>query len=133
MPYAENQIKDAPSFGSDDTLSPENEQEIYSHYDLQLSTEESPTGYASSRDSRETVGQETLATTDSAGADVRRPDAAPNTGFAATEDGAQAGVVLSEEELQVGKRQVESGQALPFMHLAGIVATVKTKSSSSGG
>lgn len=37
-----------PSFGTDDSLSPDDEQSIYDYYGMQRSTQSSPTGYAGS-------------------------------------------------------------------------------------
>src|SRR5438270_6099097 len=48
VPYGEDQIKNAPSYGSDDELSPDDEQQVYSYYGLDRTTAPSPTGLASS-------------------------------------------------------------------------------------
>jgi uncharacterized protein (TIGR02271 family) len=86
VPYSEDQIKGGPSFGTTDNLSPDDEQQIYSYYGMQRSTATSPTGYAAGG------GPSTT-----------------GTGTRITE-GTQD-MTLSEEELQVGKRQEEAGRA----------------------
>jgi len=93
VPYSEDQIKDAPSFGADDELSPDNEQEIYSYYGLDRSTSASPTGLAPGESTAATGGYTTDTTTNY------------DTGTS----GNTESVRLHEEELQVGKRQVEAG------------------------
>jgi len=93
VPYSQDQIKDAPSFGADDELSPDNEQEIYSYYGLDRSTSASPTGLAPGESTAATGGYTTDTTTNY------------DTGTS----GNTESVRLHEEELQVGKRQVEAG------------------------
>jgi uncharacterized protein (TIGR02271 family) len=90
VPYAEDQIKDAPSFATDAELTPEDEDQIYAFFGIDRSTSASPSGLPSG-----TSGQG-LATSDS------------ELAGRATDD--QAKVTLSEEELQVGKREVEAGR-----------------------
>lgn len=80
VPYSQDQIKGGPSFGTDDSLSPDDEQSIYDYYGMQRSTQSSPTGYAAGG------GPSTTGT----GQDKQD-------------------LKLSEEELQVGKRQVQTG------------------------
>jgi len=46
VPYSEDQIKGAPSFGTDSELTPEQEDQIYDYYGLDRSTSPSPTGLA---------------------------------------------------------------------------------------
>jgi uncharacterized protein (TIGR02271 family) len=89
VPYSEDQIKDAPSFGSDDVLSPEDEEEIYSYYGFDRSTSSSPSGLPE--------GESGVGTNYATGrTDLSQED--------------QRSIQLSEEELQVGKRQVEAGR-----------------------
>ena len=90
VPYSEGQIKDAPSFATDVELTPEDEDQIYAFYGIDRSTTASPTGLPTG------TGDQGVAT---AGTEL--------TGRA-TDD--QANVTLSEEELQVGKREVEAGR-----------------------
>jgi len=103
VPYPESQVKDAPSYGTDDELSPADEDQIYSYYGLDRSTAPSPTGLA--------TGTGTAAdTTDTGYTDTM------TTGTGYTDTGTnvtnqdQVNVPLSEEQLQVGKRQVEAGR-----------------------
>jgi uncharacterized protein (TIGR02271 family) len=96
VPFDESQIKDAPSFSADHELTPDEEDQIYQYYGVQRSTAASPTGLsAGAADSASTA---TAASQDYAavGSDV--------TG------GNEQQVTLSEEELQVGKREVEAGR-----------------------
>jgi uncharacterized protein (TIGR02271 family) len=90
VPYASDQIKDGPSFSTDAELSPDDENQIYDYYGLQRSTAQSPTGYAAGG------GPSTTVQTMSPGATATGQD--------------QIDVPLSEEELQVGKREVEAGR-----------------------
>lgn len=94
VPYSKDQIKDAPSFGTDDALTPENEDEIYSYYGLDRSTAPSPSGLPAGDSSTQTVRE-------AGGQDA--------TGDMPT-DPTHAEMTLSEEELVVGKRQVEYGR-----------------------
>jgi len=97
VPYPESQIKDAPSFPADQELSPDNESEIYDYYGLDRSTAPSPTGLSDGT-SDTTTTFDTAATTNTTAA----VDTATDTNDRA--------VTLSEEELQVGKREVEAGR-----------------------
>ncbi len=94
VPYGQDQIKDAPSFDTDAELSPSDEETIYSYYGLHRSTNASPTGYA-----------------DGSGvnADVET-SSAPGNSDATYGDRDRIEVPLAEEELTVGKRQVEAGR-----------------------
>jgi uncharacterized protein (TIGR02271 family) len=99
VPYDESQIKDAPSFGTDDELSPEDEDGIYSYYVIDRSTSASPTGLPTGGTG--TAGTEYKEST-SGDADSDRD---------ATRDANRdQSLTLHEEELQVGKREVESGR-----------------------
>lgn len=100
VPYSKDQIKDAPNFGTDDELSPENEDEIYSYYGIDRSTAGSPTGLPTGEDRG--VRTDT-ATTDYAASRTR------DTGYDGDTSRDQS-VTLHEEELQVGKREVEAGR-----------------------
>lgn len=82
IPYSQDLIKDAPSFSGDGELSPDDEEQIYSHFGIARSTAPSPTGYAAGTD----------------------------TGTAQTSDTGDRSMKLSEEELQVGKRPVQEGE-----------------------
>lgn len=102
VPYDESKIKDAPSFGADDELSPDDEDGIYSYYGVDRSIGQSPTGLPAG----EQTGGYTTTDTDTrdyqtTGTDTRDYD---------TSGTGERGMKLSEEQLQVGKRQVESGR-----------------------
>lgn len=90
VPYSADQIKDAPSFSNDDEFSPADEQRIYNHYGLERSTASSPTGYAAG-----TTGPGETET--------------GQTGQSFTGE-SEVRIPVHEEELQVGKRQVQAGQ-----------------------
>jgi uncharacterized protein (TIGR02271 family) len=86
VPYSKSQVKDAPDIDSDE-VSQETERELYSHYGLGYSERRSDTGL---------------------------PEGAPSpegtaTGRRGTAD--EAEMVRTEEELKVGKRDVEAGRA----------------------
>jgi uncharacterized protein (TIGR02271 family) len=104
VPYPESQIKDAPSFGTDYELSPDDENQIYQYYGLNRSTAPSPTGLATDTG--------TMGTTSTDMSDIGTDTATGYTGTNANVvDQDQISVPLSEEQLQVGKRQVQAGQA----------------------
>jgi uncharacterized protein (TIGR02271 family) len=95
VPFDQDQIKNAPSFSGDDELSPEQEDEIYSYYGEGRSTSESPSGLPA--DAGTGFSSSTTGT-------VGRTDYTTDN---ATDD---QSVILHEEELEVGKRQVEAGR-----------------------
>lgn len=99
VPYGQDQVKDAPSFGGNDELSPEDENQIYSYYGLDRSTAPSPTGLPSG---------ETTDTTDYTGQSSGYTGTGTTDGETLTDEG-EINVPVSEEELQVGKRQVDAG------------------------
>jgi len=122
VPFAEDQIKDAPSFGGDDEISPDAEDEIYSYYGMDRSTSASPTGLStgdtSSSFSGRDMGTEALESDSSyaaaSGADTGvtsdyTTSSSTDYGATGTDTDTQA-LSLSEEELQVGKREVEAGR-----------------------
>ncbi len=102
VPYDESKIKDAPSFSADDELSPADEDRIYTYYGVDRSTGQSPTGLPAG----EQAGGYT--TTDTNTRDYQATDT--NTRDYDTSGTGERGMKLSEEQLQVGKRQVESGR-----------------------
>ena len=83
VPYAKDQIKNAPDIDADE-LSQETEQDLYAHYGLSYSERRSDTGLPEG--GMPQAGRERVGTAD------------------------EAELVRSEEELQVGKRQVEAGR-----------------------
>ena len=80
VPYSKDQVKDAPDIDSDE-ISQDAEASLYSHYGLGYSEQRSDTGL---------------------------PEGAPDTPGDTT--GEQPSVTRSEEELRVGKRQVDAGR-----------------------
>jgi len=101
VPYSKDQIHGAPSFGTDAELSPEDEDSIYSYYNLDRSTAPSPTGLAGGgADTADTgTGFQDTGTTGADYASTSRDAGTDNQD-----------ITLSEEELRVGKRQVQAGQ-----------------------
>lgn len=83
VPYGQDQIKNGPSFDTSSSLSAGDEEQVYGYYGMRRSTESSPTGYAS------------------AGGPIKAQ--------VPTRTGNGQDMTLSEEELQVGKREVQSG------------------------
>jgi uncharacterized protein (TIGR02271 family) len=138
VPYSQDQIKDGPSFDTDATLSPQDEEQIYSFYGMSRSTATSPTGYAGgttdttdtgfSSDTTDTgfssgttdtgfstdttFGTDTDYTTGTADTGSYTTSGIGTNDFSTsrTDVTDETTVPLSEEELQVGKRQVERGQ-----------------------
>jgi uncharacterized protein (TIGR02271 family) len=111
-PFSEEQMKDAPSFGVDDELSPSDEEDIYSYYGLQRSTAPSPTG----------LGTDAMASdTTAATSDVGTTDSAAATDT--LEAGERERIPLSEETIDVGKKQVQTGQ----VRLRKVVKTEQTE------
>ena len=98
VPYDKAQVKDSPDIDSDE-LSQATEQDLYAYYGLEYSERRSDTGlpeadrYLGERDALDTgVGEGAV---DSAGDAAEGP----------------AALTRSEEELRVGKREVEAGRA----------------------
>jgi uncharacterized protein (TIGR02271 family) len=94
--YSQDIVKDAPSFDSDAELSPADEDSIYSYYNLDRSTSMSPAGLA--------PGEETATS-----ARTGQWDTTTTTRDYDTLDQDRETIPLAEEELQVGKRQVQAG------------------------
>ncbi len=112
VPYAESQIKGAPSFSGDDELSPADEDQIYSYYGVDRSTGQSlsglPAGEQTGRYTTTDTNARDYQTTDTNTRDYQSTDT--NTRDYDTSRTGERGMKLSEEQLQVGKRQVESGR-----------------------
>lgn len=100
VPYSKDQIEGAPSFDTDAEISPEEEQQVYSYYGLDRSTSASPTGLTSG-DSSTGSGF----TPPSGSGFSGTTDTSSNTGSS----GDEADIALSQEQLNVGKRQVQAG------------------------
>ncbi|HEX8918461.1 MAG TPA: PRC and DUF2382 domain-containing protein [Chloroflexota bacterium] len=92
VPYSEDHIKNAPSFSTNSELSPDDESTIYGYYGMQRSTDTSPTGYA-----------------DGGSGDSEYTDTTSNQ-YTGAGNQQEINVPVSEEELQVGTRQVEAGR-----------------------
>jgi len=98
VPYSADQIKDAPSFGGNEALSPDDESQVYSYYGLDRSTAPSPTGLPSG----ESTGTSDYSTAGTSSFGT-------STGTETLENAGEINVPVSEEELQVGKREVSAG------------------------
>jgi len=110
VPYTQDQINGGPSFDSDAELSPDDEQSIYSYYGMGRSTAQSPSGYASggTGDTYNTGTDYTSGTDTGAFTRDTTDTYATDTNTLDTND--QVEVPLSEEQVNVGKRQVQAGQ-----------------------
>ena len=98
VPYSKNQVKDSPDIDSDE-ISQETESRLYAHYGLEYSERRSDTGLPER--GRGSASPEEGADT---GLEAGAPDSPGDT-----TDGAPS-VTRSEEELRVGKREVEAGR-----------------------
>jgi uncharacterized protein (TIGR02271 family) len=108
IPYGEDQIKNAPSFASDDELSPEDENRIYSSFGLDRSTAPSPTGLASGQSGTTETATSSYGTSSGYGTGSSIDTSGTTSELASGQE--NINVPLSEEELAVGKRQVQAGQ-----------------------
>lgn len=99
VPFEQDQVKNAPSFSGDDELSPEQEDEIYSYYGEGRSTQESPSGLPAGGTGFTSGNADTYATGN-----------ATDTDYGSTDSDNDESMTLHEEELEVGKRQVQTGQ-----------------------
>lgn len=108
VPYSQDQISNAPSFGSDDELSPDDEQSIYSAYGMERTTSQSPTGMGT--DTGTGYNQDTTGTQDTTW--QAGQTGTQDTGWQSdqTSQSDQMEVPIVEEELAVGKREVQTGQ-----------------------
>jgi len=96
VPYSEDQIENAPNFPTDATLSASDEDQIYSYYGMDRSTQQSPTGYAAGGQ----TGTATTQTTDTTGSYGQTDLPSEPT---------EVDMTTSEEQVQVGKRTVQAG------------------------
>jgi uncharacterized protein (TIGR02271 family) len=110
VPFPESQIKDAPSFSADDELSPTDENGVYDYYGMQRSMSESPSGLAEGGENIN-AGTTGYTATDAA---TGTADLSGTTGYAGTDTSTgvnnEGTMALSEEDLTVGKREVEAGR-----------------------
>ena len=93
VPYAKQQVKNAPAMEADGSLSQDEEAQLYRHYGLDYSEHRSDSGLA--------VGTDRDADADTDHGTVGRDTSGPTTDNAMTR---------SEEELQVGTTQRERGR-----------------------
>jgi len=107
VPYAQDQVKDAPSYAADAQLSAADEDSIYNYYGIDRSTAPSPTGLAGTTGTAAT-GRMDDVRTETTGTGVRPGDVQDRADVTNQGD---VRVPLTEEQLQVGTRQVESGRA----------------------
>lgn len=110
VPYSSDQVRGAPSFASDQELSPSDEQQVYDYYGRGRETQTSPTGRAPASTAAYDAG--TYATTHVSSYADR--DAATDTMSTNASDlptpPTDVDLALSQEELEVGKRQVQAGE-----------------------
>jgi uncharacterized protein (TIGR02271 family) len=107
VPYSKDQIENAPSFDTDAEISPDEEQQIYSYFGLDRSTSASPTGLASG-ESAGTAGagfDNSTAFSGTTATDTSGINSSTNM----TSPDAETDIALSEEELEIGKREVQAG------------------------
>src|SRR4051794_2791944 len=106
VPYEKAQVKDAPKIDPDGELSQQQESELYRHYGLDYSESRSdsglPEGGAGAGVDTGTTGTRT---------DTDRGDEAGTVGHDTSGPTTDQAMTRSEEELQVGKTQRESGRA----------------------
>ncbi len=105
VPYSKDQVKDAPNIDEDSELSPEEEQRLYSHYNIGAQSHSS-TGDGDMRNVDEDAfaagGQQAAHDHDHDHGTVGHDTSGPNTDNAMTR---------SEERLQVGTQTQETGRA----------------------
>ena len=116
VPYSKDQIQNAPSFDSDAEISPDEEQQVYSYYGLDRSTSASPTGLPagdSSQGGTSYQGSGQYAGTTSTYGDTSGDTSGIDTSDTNTTDmptpPTETDITLSQEEMAVGKRQVQAG------------------------
>jgi len=110
VPFAKDQVKDAPKMDPDGQLSQREEAELYRHYGMEYSESQSDSGLPEGGAGASTG---TTGTTDtSRTGDVSDRDDAPGTvGRDTSGPTTDDAMTRSEEELQVGTTQRESGRA----------------------
>ena len=109
VPYDKELVKGAPSIEADSELSPEEEQRLYSHYGVSGGS-----SYDSGVETAGTQGVDTAGTqgVDTAGTQGRETtDAVPTEGHDTSGPTTDNAMTRSEERLQVGTQQVETGRA----------------------
>jgi uncharacterized protein (TIGR02271 family) len=116
VPYEKAQVKDAPKIDPDGELSQDQEAELYRHYGLDYSESRSdsglPEGGAGATGGTATgTTSGTTAGTSGADIDSDRSDAAGTVGHDTSGPTTDQAMTRSEEELQVGTTQRESGRA----------------------
>ena len=102
VPYASDQVKDAPNADPDGHLSQDEEASLYGHYGFDYSLDQSPTGLPSSGGRGSMAGGKRAAGRGTSGKAKGRDTSGPTTDDAMTR---------SEEELRVGTEQREAGRA----------------------
>ncbi len=108
VPFARDQVQDAPGMDPEGGLSPQQEAELYSHYGMDFGQTRSEAGGPEGQESRTEAGTDDTGGRDGEGADVRETGAARRDANAPTTDDA---MTLSEEELNVGTTEREAGRA----------------------
>jgi uncharacterized protein (TIGR02271 family) len=110
VPYEKSQVKDAPNIDSDGELSQQEEAELYRHYGLDYSESRSDSGLPEGGAGAGTTGEtDVTGTTGTTG--TERTDEAGTVGHDTSGPTTDQAMTRSEEELQVGTTQRESGRA----------------------
>jgi uncharacterized protein (TIGR02271 family) len=114
VPYSKDQVKDSPNADADGALSQDEESRLYAHYGLDYGEHRSDTGLPEGRDDRgDRIGREGVT---GAGAELRDTDLDRTTdrgvvGNDVSGPETDDAMTRSEEEVSVGKREVETGRA----------------------
>src|SRR3954462_12358275 len=110
VPYEKAQVKAAPKTDPDGELSQQQESELYRHYGLDYSESRSDSGLPEGGAGTGTTGETALTdTTGTTGTD--RTEEAGTVGHDTSGPTTDQAMTRSEEELQVGTTQRESGRA----------------------
>jgi len=106
VPFAKDQVKDAPKMDPDGQLSQREEAELYRHYGMEYTESQSDSGLPEGGASTGTTGTGT----DTSRRDFAEGDAPGTTGRDVSGPTTDDAMTRSEEELRVGTTQRESGR-----------------------
>jgi len=109
VPFAKDQVKDAPKMDPDGQLSQREEAELYRHYGMEYTESQSDSGLPEGGASTGTTGT-TGTGTDTSRRDFAEGDAPGTTGRDVSGPTTDDAMTRSEEELRVGTTQRESGR-----------------------
>ena len=112
VPYTADKVKDAPHFDADASLSPEEEDQLYTYYGTggQTTTTAADHDAATGTQTGTTVPAD-IPTTGYADTDTEVLPAGASSSASTDTGSAEGYVTRSEEELRVGTRKVEAGRA----------------------